>query len=612
MRFWQLRSAIEIKVQKNSPPYQAFKQIRNVNTEPEAKLQNVKTVVTLSTEQSFAQNITAPQKIVLLEPVVVKKVQLVSSQVEEVEKPDLAWVNELPLRQRVRVQEAQTKFGILDNVKTPRAEPEPESHPVSVVRIGNGFVIKGAIEITGGLGLTNDHFIELRRSVEGTPREAGEVSIREGSYKIQVDSLSGNLIAKMYDKSGQVLGEGFMKLADSIVSTGVAPKLIIRPQNDAWSGRVSNAYDPRKPPQDFESRVLNDSANLDAGENSNYQMANVHRGSTTVLRTDATNFNPANTIVLSGKDFNAPLFPKSMTKALKEIVSEQLSYDLNNPDLPIIWGQVLMDGKPVAGAQVEVESSGGYSAIYFDALGLPQAELKETSTNGQFVIIGPQEGFQALIAKRGNAYFAHNVVVAERGTVSLVNLESTLKTKNVPLRVFDAFTGEPRAAGIEMQSLEEPLDISAQGWTTILLPDITRMSLMQVTPSGEYIPAQYIYQDSQDYIHVPLVREDWLTTILQPKWDIIDAAKGTVVGFFPAEGFEVYLAGPDLPPENITYFDANGARTQTGVAGGGFIISNVEPGAQEVVIFGKQSEKLYSRLLPVDSRSVSVLTFQDN
>jgi uncharacterized GH25 family protein len=627
VRFWQLDATIEIKVQKNSPPYQAFKQVRGLII-PLAKTMGTPLKTTnLSVDQLPLQNIQTAKKIVLLEPVVVQKLPNLVVQQPSVEPMDLDWINTLPVRQKVRLEVAQARYAVLseDQKEEQKSVANPalseakkiESSQVTIVKTSKGYHIRGPWEISGGLGMTNDHHVDLLHSIEGSTHAKGEVSIKDGTYTINVDSLSGSLIATMYDKNGAVLGEGNLALQEEFAQSGKAPKLIIRPQGNSISGHVASPYDSGKSGTTVAgvtSLVFAGDGRLDKSNEETFEMAGVAKNSPTVGRFQAPNYMKSNTILIAGREFKALVFPEKMIKALKEIVSEQLSYDLNNPDLPVVWGQVLLDGKPISGAQVEMESAEDAKIVYFDVINLPDTKLKETSANGYFAIIGAHEGFRALIAKRGGEYYAHNVVALERGTVSSVQLESTLKTKNVPLRVFDAFSGEPMAANVEMQSLESPLHIDARGWNSILLPEISRMSLMQVHPDEQtYLPAQYIYQDDQDYIHIPLIPEDWLMQILQPKWNLIDAEKGTVVGFVKTENFEVYIAGDEtFSPENITYFDAQGNRTLEGVKGGGFIINNLEPDTHEIVVYGKESQKLASRLLPVDERSVSVVTYHEN
>ena len=623
LRFWQIDSAIEIKVQKNSPPFQAFQQAQPVHQLLAKNPITFQRTANLSVDILSHQNIQSAKKIVLLEPIVVKKFKNLDLQEQASAEPlDLSWVSTLPLRQQIRLEEAQSRFAIFDQPPSESPVSRRPSEPVApskveIVKTAHGYEIHGPWEIAGGLGWTNDHSIDLRHSVEGSTRESGVLSVKDGTYNINIASLAGILIAKMYDKAGNVLGEGSLALQEDFLQAGLAPKLIIRPQVNFIRGTAPNSYDGGKnknPVEGLSAKALQNDIPFENGPDDTLQLSNMNRNSQTVARFEADHFAKSNMLLISGKDFKAPVFPEKMIKALKEIVSEQLSYDLNNPQLPLIWGQVLMDSRPVTGAQVEIEGESDAKVVYFDILNLPDTNLKETSANGYFAIIGAQEGFHALVARRGGQYYAHNVASLEAGAVSIVNLESSLKTKNVPLRVFDAFAGTPEAAELQLQSLEEPLKIDAKGWTSVLLPQVSRLSLMQVNPANQgYLPAQYFYNDDQDFIHVPLVSEDWLLQILQPKWSQIDAEKGTVIGFVQDENFEVYLAGNEVfSPDNITYFDHHGNLSREGIKGGGFIMNNVDTDTHEIVIYGKQTERLTSRLLPVDQKSVSIILFQEN
>lgn len=623
LKFWQIPAPIEIKVQKNSPPYQAFVQVREQRI-PAANIQTAsyRTQV-LTVEQAQQPNVQSYRKVVILEPILIKNFQAPPAASIVVEsRQDLSWMASLPLRQRVRLEAAQARYSILDSpvgaAPAARALAQDPPDRIAVTKTTSGYKISGPIEIAGGLALTDEHFIELRRSVEGLPREAGDISLKEGTYDIEIDSLNGNLIAKMYDKSGDTLGLGSLRLEADFLSSGLAPKLVIRPHISSLGGTVYDPYNSKsdKSPADLRAAALNDESLFehkpDSSHDHKWTAANFQGGSTTVARFAASEFVSTNSITVAGKGFTSPIFPKGMISAFKEIVSEQRMQNLNDPQLPVIWGQVLLDGKPLSGVQVELEGFDGIKTIYFDALSLPDTRQTESSANGYFAIIGAPEGFHALIAKRGAQYFSHNVVVVEAATVSYVTLESTIRTRNVPLRIFDSFTGAPRAAEVEMQSAEAPLHVSEEGWLPVLLPQISRHSLMQVFPGAGYVAARYFYQDDQDYLHVPLVSSEWLGNLLRPSAERVDLDLGVVIGFFQAETFEVYLAGlPDFSKGNIFYFDAQGQPTDQGLKGGGFVIANLEPGTHEVVILGKETEKIYSRLLPVDQRSISVLTFPE-
>jgi hypothetical protein len=89
-----------------------------------------------------------------------------------------------------------------------------------------------------------------------------------------------------------------------------------------------------------------------------------------------------------------------------------------------------------------------------------------------------------------------------------------------------------------------------------------------------------------------------------------DPNRGTVIGFVPYINFDVYLPNDtEYAADQIVYFDANGFITEHGVAGGGFVLFNVKPGVQSVVVGDKNSEMLQTRVLPVDAQVMTTLNF---
>lgn len=193
----------------------------------------------------------------------------------------------------------------------------------------------------------------------------------------------------------------------------------------------------------------------------------------------------------------------------------------------------------------------------------------------------------------------------------MAHIELGKEKFNVPLKVYDAFTGQGLGANIDMQSLEE--SISVMGGTVVSLPAVNRFGFIRALPQeSDYVSARYLYNDSDVSVNVPLVKWDWLVRIKEYLKIQDLPSVGAVVGFVPSENFEVYLAGYDnFPTSNIVYFDAEGKilSDNKGIKGGGFIIYNVPEDTHEVVVYGVDSHKINSRVVPVDKGSLAVLTY---
>lgn len=478
-------------------------------------------------------------------------------------------------------------------------------------------IIVGPLEITGGLAITNEHHIEVRRSDEGVLKELGRVDLKKGLYNIEVENTSGTVIARLVDKQGKTLGEGSFRLSRLVVDATrplQGPTLKIAPHPD-FAGVVTSAYNAR--PSDVSPAQTRVTFVKGASENEVKReglvaMDNVTKGSSTVMRVAAPKHLQTTKIIISGEEFKSQLYPVSMIQALEDIVGQQRAVSYEGAPT-VIWGKVSLDGKSLSGIDVVVESDASLQPVYFNALMLPDSTLKSTGENGLFAFVNVPPGFHSILATRANSIFGYQNVVVEEGSVAQGDIESTIKFDTVPLRIYDAFSGEARPGTVTMQSLQD--DVEVTGITTVSLPHISRLGMMRVQPQGnEYSLAHYLYNDTDAFIHVPLVRSSWLSAIKNYLRIDDHPGVGLIVGFVPDEDFEVYLAGYEkFDPHFIVYFDVQGRILQNrkGMAGGGFILYNVPEDTHEVVVIGNRSQKIYSRVLPVDSNSLSILNFRE-
>lgn len=474
------------------------------------------------------------------------------------------------------------------------------------------------LELTGplelqGVGYTNEHSFELRRRQEGIDQEQGQVNIRQGTYSIRTLSRSGDVVARMRDAKGRILGEASFRMVDIQALRGRVngPKMVLRPRVD-FGGRVSNHYDPSRAPAQWSAEIFQGASKIAFNKTGEFDVESVEKGSQTLLRARAPGFLPSTSILTSGSRKDLFLYPIKMVAALKSLVSEQRQMSLDDPAAALIWGRVIQDGKTLGGVKVEIEGAEDQEAVYFNELLLPDPNLKVTSSNGYFAFINAPVGFQALLARRGEAYYGHANVITERGSVATGDILTTLRTENTTIRVYDAFTGEPQPAQVLHQSSEETLEINASGNSSILLPALSRMSMMQVRPDMPYLAATMVANDADGYLHVPLVRADWLQQVRSSLRmdDLPDT--GAIVGFVTDENFKASLLTAETNGTRIVYFDPEGRPLSGdhGVAGGGFILFNVSPELHEVVVEGLQSGLISSRMLPMDPRAVGVLLFK--
>jgi hypothetical protein len=515
-----------------------------------------------------------------------------------------------------RFEENQGPQWLQAMVREPAALSSKEQKTLSLASgplPSSGRRISGPIEITGGLAVTNDHHIEVRRTSDGVFQEMGKVDLLKGVYSIDVDEASGTIVARLVDRSGETLGEGSVRISQLQTAQGKfipGPRLELAP-SISWGGRVSSYYPTRGKKTELPGVTSYGGENkINVSSNGDISFESLVKNSSTIVRAEAKDHWRTNKLLVAGEhNFAVTLFPDSMISALKSIVTEKPPLPDEMKESAIVWGVAKIDGKPLSGVTVTAESDPEAKAIYFNEFMIPDPKLKETTANGLYAFTDIEEGFQALLAQRGDAYFGHQNVSVEKGFVAVGDISSSLKTEPVTLKAFDAFSGESANLIADLQSLQAPTAITG-GSASVILTQVPRMSLLYTEDTAPYLKANYFYNDTDTYIHLPMIRDEWLVGIRsEEKINQIDKS-GTIVGFVPGESFEVYLAGKSKgTTSSIAYFDATGKKTNRGTAGGGFIIFNTPLGLQEVVVVSDKVEKIISKVVPVDESSLSILNF---
>ncbi len=663
LKFLAIHEPLVIKAQRNSPPHIAFEEIiESEQKETEwARFESVEPQTLMINKNN--SEIFQPTKIELSEMVIRKNTEILNfekTSQDSASVDDHQWMQELPRSQALRLQEAQRRSEIIgenwtgpswsesarevleksgalvagaapskvfvqgtDSSGTTRSQVPQSQVSFETAEPAKEHVrsraIVGPIEITGGLAVTNEHHIEVRRSDEGVLKELGRVDLSQGLYNIEVESTTGAVVARLVDKEGRTLGEGSFRLSRLGVQNAKSlqgPKLKIEP-HPSFAGVVASIYNSRPsevaPPQ---TRVtfMKGAAEVLAKKDGLVAMDNVTKGSTTIMRAAAPNHLQTAALVTSGEEFKTSLFPLSMIQALQDITAQQRQMSFDGAPT-IIWGRVSVDGKESAGVEVVVESEPDLQPIYFNQFLLPDPSLTATGENGIYAFVEVSAGFHSILATKAKKIVGYQNVVIEEGSVAQGDVLGTSRVEAVPLRLFDAFSGEVKSGAITMQSLDSEVEV-LDGVATVSLPQVHRQGMLTVQVEGsDYVPARYLYNDNDEYVHVPLIQWQWLSGIKNYLRIDDHPSAGHVVGFVPDEEFEVYIAGHEnFPAQNIVYFDMQGRVLPNGkgIAGGGFILFNVPEDTHEIVVIGSRTQKIYSRVLPIDANSVSVLSLRES
>lgn len=473
--------------------------------------------------------------------------------------------------------------------------------------------IVGIVEI-GNLPFTNEHHIEIRRFEEGVFREKGTANLQEATYEIFPNDLKGFLLGRLVDKSGKILGEGVVRISDSILNKKGAhqgPKILIKAKADVH-GRVISSYNLGN------KNALNGAAKVtvfqgqnerDVAKDGQVKFENIARNSSTNLVAESKGHFTSQQIIVAGENFSTELIPEKMGIALKQIVSDLKQQNLNDPNLSIVMGKVTFDGTPVSGVNVKVENNNEIETIYFNTLMLPDVKLSATSENGYYAMIVEASDLMTLMAYRGDRYFGHVNTVVSPGMTSYAEIQNSIKTEDVEIKVYDPFTGLPENSELDLQGQSEQVMVEG-GLGSAQLPYLGRWSFLFSKPSEKYLPAHYTYIEKSDYIYVPVLSREWMNYVFSSTKRSLYPSTNIVTGFVVDEDFEVELPGIDQLKNHLIYFDYSGKVVDRGYQGGGFILYNLPEGIYEPLVFGSKSQKVYSRIAPLKSSDVFVFTYK--
>lgn len=513
---------------------------------------------------------------------------------------------------------------------------EIKNQDPTVVRAANSNLVRGSILLTGGLpnpNLNNAQLV-IRRESEGISKEYGQTNAVDASYSIQVDQFEGYLVAELFDRQRNLLGEGrarlskFQQQGPQLVVHAVqsrSPLSFYDYEKEGEQGRgrgvakVSSSPTTRRrstpgaansPTRGGQTTVASNTLGAKGltDDDGDFNPGKVSANSWFMARTQASGRAESLFLLNGGEEHHLPQFESSFVQSVLEIIQQQLSTRLDLAEGGVIWGRITQDSKPLIGAKVEVENQPDAVVVYLNELMIPDLNMKVSSSNGYFVVVNLNSGWTALVSKVGNANHSYTNVVVDQGAISPAILTNQLGKEDVPVRVYDALSGTAEAATIQAQNLESELYVN--GLSQVQLPNLRRQALVRVLPEDQmYAEYQTIHSDHLDYWHLPLVKTEWIQQLRASQQISDSSSTAVIVGFVPNDNFEAFLPNEeDYDAHNVVYFDANGFVTERGVLGGGFVMFNVPQGVQSITLVNTQ-DMISSQVIPVDPGSLSVFKF---
>lgn len=480
------------------------------------------------------------------------------------------------------------------------------------------FLLSGRFNISGGLAYVAGAMrFELVHYLYDAPVAHGVIWENEAKFEIAVKELKGELSLRLVDHEGQILGIGTLQLhtlslppTNQIKISNINIPVIPAPLGAKIE--IVSAYSIGTdaliplPKAKVEIQGLNRTYNSDRRglvEDSDFLP-----GSNFLLRARLKNFWGSLMVGASGGSQRIHLFPVKMVDALLGLIAKNEFERRDFLEKAIVWGRVVRDGQPVAGAVVEFAGDAEMAPVYFNSIYIPDSNLIGTSSNGLFAFVGIDSGIQSVRARIGGVPYPARIILSEGKFVSIVELEtgtpvsSLIKVTSAPERK------NPASAAFLVMGTENEQRVEKE--TILALPRSNDLTLVEAD-GGEGTEIVRLNLDgSRAGISVPMIPSHWLADLAIKKRINLEGEKGVVVGFVNNKDFEVFIDDKEpYLPENTVYFDRDGQilREGRGKAGGGFALFNLPTGFRSVVIVPSGSDRVLSRIVVAEPAVTNVI-----
>jgi len=496
-------------------------------------------------------------------------------------------------------------------------------------------VVSGPIEFGDGLALSNSmDRVVIYRDVDGEAQESGQVWVREGRYEIFVEETSGVLTGELHTPYGDVVGRGVVDLSTLPLTNATqrsvsAVSIKITPVIQGLSGRVVSARNDGKAPGLKSATISLQDVELEARsfKGGGFSEPNLVEGSSVIVEATHANYWDTLTFARTGINNEIQILPDQDGQMIRQLLTLTRATGREQSSGAVVWGRALKNGKPIAGANVQMiqlNVSGSRSAsagtdaeirpIYFDSNMQPSTSLTETTANGLYAFFPVAAGTHAVHVAFSEDSGTEPLLFPTRAkTVSQVDIEiSSLKTAKV--KVFDAFhTDMPVASELTNPAmLSQATQVAASGIGQLTFSDGQGPLIVDADAGRGFEKTRVSMGRDRQNLFVPMISSAWLADIRGKARINTDQGSGTVVGFVQGSTvYKVAIVNSSLAGNaRVIYFNNRGDLTPDdyGQPGGGFVVFGVQEGFRTITVQGAGSPKVHSAVTLVDHNVTNVLS----
>lgn len=589
-QYLPVQNPLQIFIPESSPGYSAFQDL------------------SLSSGQERTK-VASQEEVAHFVPVFLRSgdVTLVLIKQKPLDSPTKKEIQQLKLKPIIISQptSAPASTNIVTNV-----DLKPLAVPTQKLASVKPQLIQGEVQLTGGLAFTgSDSLIRVYQRDQESNQESEVTAVwpEKGKFEILVPEQKGQLVAELRDVHGKLLGADEIDLSNPQSGTGYHFKLSPRAQGIEVETFEGHNY-IGAPKRIVNSRVLNPALSLEFEQDSEHRFTETRfsKNSQVLVGGYSEGYFPSLSIVRHGQTKPLDLYSEKVIYGLAQIVRP-------GPQLEgkaIIWGRVIKDGKPVAGAKVYLNSARDTLPIYFSSY-LPDQNLVTTGPEGDFVFMDLNPGLHSVSVFHPQHKFPTEYVATESGMVSPIQLEST-SLKKVTARIYSAVESalsqdQPREGLIRVNESKHQLRLSTHQWNSMQVFRGYGLMDIQSVPTEETEATHFYWSRDQGQLNVPIIPTNWFVDLINRAKLTAETKQGLIMGFGFKGPYEVYVTDDSA---QVIYFDQYGQiinESETNKIRFGFLIVNASDNYHQVSIVQKQSGKVATRIVKPKADSVALV-----
>ena len=621
-------TGLKVSIERSSPAFAALEDDLYNSAPPEAIMPK-KSLGRISSGESFsayAQRIAADNQ--REAQVALQKQMAQSSQhrVVEISREELLQSLFLPLVIASKTApQVQTKMPAHSNdngkyevnqaaIAPPK--PLPDSlKPDTSIDPDQPHLVRGLLELTNGLALTSpSDELTVFQEVEGEQWQRGTVWIREGRYAIEVPNREGLLVAELRTERGELLGRGELELVHLPVKKKNQFKVSdvtirLYPISSTLEGRILSAYshnDVKKAVRDAQIEIMGVGHRVNSERDGHFEDSQILEGSSVIVQVQRAGYWGTLAVGSSKSRNEFTLYPNKMLKAFMSFAYANDPTLKLDQDTALVWGKITRNGKPIAGAHVELMTTEKpLTPIYFNELMIPDPKLKATTANGLYAFLPVPSGAHAVQVTDQGILSEPIVFPADARHVSTIDIE-TMSWKRMVVKSFDAFAPETQvAADLYRLGFDSEKKRSAGVAELKYVASTSLLVLNSVPSSADYAPARISVTRQSSFAYLPMIKTKWLKGLIAGR-----RTPGTSIAVGFVNSKKTYRVHPDVgSAASVIYFDPQGKEVEgnLGVPGGGYVVLNLDPGFKTISVVPLGTDSVSAQTILADSKFVNLI-----